>query len=230
MLAGAITTGDVKYNIGGIPHKPNVSNPKGFFETREVNNINDCMLFNDKRSTFTDGSRHGWLTRFPENETPETLPDTQRRISAVTNSKPFCIKDPRLSYTLPIWQGSTPPAKIIVVFRHPGAVVNSIMENCRTTPSLSKIQIDRETCYKIWACMYLHILRHARDSWFFVHYTQMVGETETLDRIEEMLNTEMNRNFPTRELQRSTSTNDIPDGVTELYEVLRQKAGYFKGA
>ena len=102
-LAGCITSNG-GYNIGGKGHTGNQGNPRGYFETKEVNNINDTMLFEDKRSILTEGSRHGWLTRFPINESPQVLPDTMHRIKAVTEKRPFCLKDPRFSYTLTVWQ------------------------------------------------------------------------------------------------------------------------------
>ena len=223
MLAGSIATAG--YSIGGRGHAGNLGNPKGYFETREINNINDNMLFADSRSQFTQGSRHGWLTRFPIGSIPRPLPDTESRIKAVTQTQPFCLKDPRFSYTLPIWQLYLPEVQYICMIRHPGAVVNSMMQNCKTAPYLSKIQIDRWICYDIWRCMYAHILRHATSEWIFLHYNQIL-HGNGLDVVESLLNIEVNKEFPTATLCRSEQTNDIPGDIWHTYQLLCAKAKY----
>lgn len=222
-LAGSISAAG--YNIGGKGHAGNLGNPKGYFETSEVNGINDTMLFSDSRSVFTEGSRHGWLTRFPVNEYPKPLPDTGSRIKEVLKSQPFCIKDPRLAYTLPVWQVYIPDTAYICMIRHPGAVVNSMMENCRTAPYLSKIKINRSICYDIWRNMYHHLMRHAQPEWIFLHYNQILNGTG-LDRVEDMLGVRVDKSFPDTSLCRSDSADDVPKDILKLYTSLRWQAGY----
>lgn len=228
MLAGSIVTAN-KYNIGGKGHSPNLGNQKGYFETRKINTINDDMLFADNRSEFTAGSKHGWLSRFPAGACPQPLPDTESRIRAVITSEPFCLKDPRFSYTLPVWLTYLPTeVHYICAVRHPGAVVNSMMKNCLTAPYLSKIKIDRAICYDIWKNMNTHLLCHAQSEWVFLHYNQILSGLG-LDIIESLLNIKANRNFPTTTLCRSEQANDVPDDILQIYETLCRRAGYIEG-
>ena len=226
MVAGAIA-GDGKYNIGGVGHPGNEGNRFGYFETKEVNGINDDMLFSDKRSVFTQGSRHGWLTRFPTNEYVQTLPDTISRIRSVISQKPFCLKDPRFAFTLPIWQYCLLDQDVVYIcmIRHPGAVVNSMIKNCMTAPSLSKIKIDRKICYDIWRNMYSHILRRANTSWTFLHYHQVL-DGDGLDIVESLLDTKVNRDFLVKALCRSKREQDVPDDIMETYTDLCEIANY----
>lgn len=225
-LAGSVASSG--YNIGGVGHAGNKGNPRGYFETKEVNNINDTMLFEDSRSIFTHGSRHGWLTMFPVGICPSQLPNTEARIKSIISSEPFCLKDPRFSYTLPVWKKYLPKTYYVCVFRHPGAVVNSMMKNCETAPYLSKIKIDRSICYHIWRLMYAHLLHHAELNWLFLHYNQILDGTG-LDRVESLLDTKVNRNFPTKTLCRSEKAFDIPTDIRETYRLLCSLAKY-KGA
>lgn len=226
MLAGSIASSG-QYNIGGVGHPGNKGNRFGYFETKEVNGINDDMLFQDSRSMFTEGSRHGWLTRFPINEHTQTLPDTVNRIKSVISQKPFCLKDPRFSFTLPIWQHCLPNKDVeyICMVRHPGAVVNSMIKNCLTAPYLSKIKIDRKICYDIWRNMYDHILRHANNNWIFLHYHQVL-DGDGLDIVELLLDTKVNRNFLVKALCRSRPEQDVPKDIMRTYNGLCERARY----
>lgn len=222
-LTGSISSAG--YSIGGKGHAGNEGNPKGYFETKEVNNINDTMLFADTRSILTEGSQHGWLARFPNGMSPQELPDTARRIRAVLEKQPFCIKDPRFSYTLPIWRQYFSDPVCICVVRHPGAVVNSMIKNCRTAPYLSKIKIDRDICYDIWRHMYTHLLRHATLNWIFLHYDQIVNG-DGLDIVETAIGSKVDKDFPSAQLCRSGISKDVPKDVDVIYETLCFKAGY----
>jgi len=192
-----------------------------------VNGINDVMLFSDPRTILTKGSHHGWLSRFPEHECPKELHNTSSRIEAVLSHRPFCLKDPRFSYTLPVWKKHLFDVSYICVIRHPGAVVNSIMQNCKTAPYLSNIEIDRSICYDIWANMYNNLLCLAEPDWLFLHYNQILGGSG-LDCVENLLETEVNKNFPTSSLCRSKQAQDVPICVMDLYNILCDRAGYKK--
>lgn len=229
MVAGSIASSG-KYNIGGIGHPGNEGNRFGYFETKEVNGINDDMLFQDNRSVFTQGSRHGWLTRFPVNEQIRTLLDTMSRIKSVISQKPFCLKDPRFAFTLPVWQYYMLGQDVayICMIRHPGAVVNSMLKSCMTAPYLSRIKIDREICYDIWRNIYAHILRRANTDWTFLHYHQVL-DGDGLDIVESLLDTKVNRNFLVKALCRSRPEQDVPDDIMETYIDLCKMANYSRG-
>ncbi len=223
MLAGSLYHSG--YNIGGKGHDPNEGNPKGYFETKEINQVNDLMLFNDPRTVFTKGSSHGWLSQFPINQCPEIHPELKSKIIQIVDSLPertFAFKDPRFSYTLPNWLEFLPlDTKFICVFRDPRGVVNSIIRNCQTAPYLSKIVITEQDCYEIWLCMYQHIIgTHIKDGdWLFLDYNQILHE-DGLDRVEELLDAKIDRSFLDPSLQRAVNHGSIPEPVRAMYESL----------
>lgn len=114
MFTGALAKSG--YNLGENPNYLgcNKSNPKGFFEDLEVNTINEDIL---KKSLFDIPEklrsrffpaytfyRARWLSRMPLNYSPRSDKEIDQRIQKVVSQVPFCFKDPRFSYTLPIWQ------------------------------------------------------------------------------------------------------------------------------
>lgn len=220
MLAGSLANSG--FNIGGKGHGPNEGNPKGYFETKEVNGINDKMLFNDTRTTITSGSRHGWLTRFPIDGHPKQLANTESLIrQLVWGQRPFCLKDPRFCYTLPIWRPYLMHTAFICVFRNPAQVVSSIMKNCATAPYLSKIEINEDICYDIWMCMYRHIVSKHMDhgSWLFLSYEQIL-KGNGLDQVEGFLETKVDRDFVDPSLCREEKIGDCPRHVRYMFNTL----------
>jgi hypothetical protein len=229
MLAGSLHHSG--YNIGGKGHNPNTGNQKGYFETKEINGINDWLLFNDSRTRFTEGSCHGWLSRFPINQHPRSNLQVETNIQYLIQSqKPFCFKDPRFSYTLPIWKKYLVDTKFICVFRNPSQVVASILENCRTAPYLSKIKIDDKICYDIWMYMYGHIISKHIDNgdWLFLEYDQILNG-DGLIKTEEFLEVDIDKSFVDTKLCRAKKNTSMPTEIQNRYHVLRGLAGLRKG-
>ena len=116
------------------------SNPKGFFEDREINEINEVLLEPDipKRIHFFGKCffRHRpvkwqrWLACLPPDFKPAYCPVTSERIKTILQRQPYCFKDPRFSYTLPIWTPLLKNAVFICVFREPGRTAHSIYKEC----------------------------------------------------------------------------------------------------
>lgn len=231
MLAGSLHNSG--YSIGGKGHSPNEGNPKGYFETKEINGINDYLLMHDVRTKFTQGSRHGWLSLFPVDQHPfDTLNTGGLLVTHIQRlmrtRQPFVFKDPRFSYTLPIWRSHLPEdTKFICVFRHPTQVVNSILTNCKTAPYLSNIIIDEDICYEVWMCMYRHILTKHRfgGDWLFIHYDQLLHGTGLL-KVEKFLCTAIDESFLDASLCRSERTDYIPSSVAVIYNELCQQADF----
>lgn len=221
MLAGSLYHSG--YNIGGKGHDPNEGNPKGYFETKEVNGINDFILFNDPNTVFTEGSSHGWLSQFPPDKTPKIRTGLDPKMRELTwKHQPFVFKDPRFSYTLPNWRLFLPRnTKFICVFRDPREVVNSIIRNCQTAPYLSKIVITEQDCYNIWLSMYQHIIgTHIKyGDWLFLDYNQILHE-DGLYSVEELLDAKIDRSFLDPSLQRAVNHGSMPEAVRAMYESL----------
>lgn len=215
MLAGSIYNSG--YHIGGEGHRPDEGNPKGYFETKLVNSTNDNLLFNSPYTGFTEGSRHGWLATFPLDQKFKIQPDTKQRILMATANKPFCLKDPRFSYTLPVWRPFLQNTKYICLFRHPSQVINSILS--KTKKYGNNFYIDKSMCYDIWFTMYKHILeKHSKEGeWLFIHYYQILF-SNGLDKISEFLNTKIKKDFIDKNLCRSEiSEENLPFTIKKIY-------------
>lgn len=107
------------------------ANPKGFYEDREINDLNEQILdtYLPKRPRirffgryiYRDRLFHSqkWLARVPL-DVNLSLPDiTKERIEELVAKEPFCFKDPRFSYTYEQWRPLLKNAVNICVFRHP---------------------------------------------------------------------------------------------------------------
>lgn len=104
----------------------NPDNPDGFFENREIVQLNEELL------AFLGGA---WDTP-PEMdagwEDAEGLRPLRDRAAllaaALASSKNsvWCWKDPRTCFTLPLWRKLLPNLKVIVIVRDPGSVATSL--------------------------------------------------------------------------------------------------------
>src|SRR4051812_10838390 len=98
------------------------TNPKGFFEDPDINALNERILspviprrpreplgrlFFPRRSV----AWSHWLTYIaPEVAIPRPAPELLDWIKSYTEHRPFCLKDPRFSYTLSFWRNEAPDA------------------------------------------------------------------------------------------------------------------------
>src|SRR5580693_5977635 len=104
------------YFMGRELYPADAGNPRGYFEDRAVNGINEGLLAQlvpGARRSLTDKLRRrprptaGWFRWLAELRTDQTVscpPKLSERIEAQTAHRPFCFKDPRFSYTLGAWR------------------------------------------------------------------------------------------------------------------------------
>jgi len=224
--------------MGEALHAPNPANPKGFFEDKEINAINEAILspflpsrpkgmigdlFFSKR--LAEG--HMWLARIPVGTHMTCTDLIQNRIRRLTAREPFCFKDPRFSYTLPCWRPLVKNIKYLVIFRHPADTAQSIAKECQEAGYLRSLSITREDILETWELMYSHILASYREdgTWLFLHYDQMLDQ-RGLDRLETFADVKLDRSFPDSSLKRSSSQKSIPAETNRLYKKLCQMANY----
>lgn len=215
------------------------ANPKGFFEDVEVNMINEDILAPLTRKRIVVLGRElfrsrpivgqRWLAHVPVG-TPMPCPDgTDARIEAVTRRLPYCFKDPRFCYTLPVWRPFLKDAVFVCVFRDPSTTAASILKECREASYLRTLRISFSRAIKIWAEMYLHILKnHRREGdWLFLHYDQAIGG-DGLSRLERFVGARVDASFPETGLRRSSPPRDlrVPKRVGQIYRELCDAAGY----
>lgn len=203
--------------------KVNKSNPKGFFEDYEVNTINEDILKENlitipeplRKWIFPSFTfyRARWLATLPLNKTIKSNDQIGKRISAIVENQPFCYKDPRFSYTLPIWnkyfQSNT---KYLVVFREPNKTADSIVRECNESLSLQKLKMTKENALNVWYSMYSHILKNYtkslnKNNWKFFHYNQIFDENK-VSELEIFCNVELKVDFAEKKISRSIDDNE----------------------
>ena len=235
MLAGAIA--GAGYFCGDDLIKAREANPKGFYEDRDVNRINERLLdpailnrpgppYRKGTDPITFGGQR-WLAQLPVGTTVD-LPDELRpEIERLCSRRPFCFKDPRFAYTLDAWRRCVDDEAVnLCVFREPGRTAASILVEA-AQPYLADLALERSAALAVWQLMYDHILatRPSRGEWVFVHYDQVL-DGSGLDRVEAALGTAVDRSFADPALKRSAGTDDVPAGTVATYAALCRLADY----
>ena len=240
LAAGLFRLADCRF--GGKLESPDSRNRHGYFETKEINAVNEQLL-----KSVTRELPHSWhrLKRFgldwawpfifprytwegirvlshipPERSIPPPDEKSASIIKRITDSQPFCLKDPRFCYLLDHWRQQAPPSKSICVFRDPYVCAQSMIN--------WPWPISPRNALRSWMCMYHYVLQHfaKKGEWFFVHYDQLFNE-ETWDALEAFSGAEVDRSFPDKTANRSTPVQTKPiRGLEPLYQELCDRANY----
>jgi hypothetical protein len=216
-------------------------NPKGYFEDREINGINEgllAQLLPGPRRTLADkllgrerprAVWYRWLAEIPADRTMPSSLKLAKRIQRVTAREPFCFKDPRFCYTLGVWRRLAPEAAMLCVLRHPETSAESIVKEAqRNEILLDGAPVDYERALRIWRMMYDYVLDvhyPAGGDWLFVHYEQLISGT-AYEAIEKLLRVNVQREFADTKLRRSKTPPKARADVAELYQRLCDLAGY----
>jgi len=235
MVTGALAQGG--YFMGDHLSTARTGNQKGYFEDREINQINEDLLaailparpriigkwfFHDR---FANMQR--WLARVPLGTPLAATAEITRRIQKMTRRTPYCFKDPRFSYTLPVWRPHLGDAVFVVVFRHPGRTAKSILKECHDSQYLRDLAIDFDQALAGWTLMYRHILETHRSTgeWLWLHYDQVlqpIGQA----RLESFVDAQVDRAFPDAALQHPAREDGVPAETLAVYQQLCDLAGY----
>lgn len=249
MLAG--TLANESYFIGTDYIRPHNSNPKGFFEGREINAVNDKILERIvdtrhpsigyilkmlpvvprllKGETLFRGHAQLWLARVAL--VSEIAGDVriEREIQSLTARQPFCFKDPRFCYTLPVWLPyiDTSRTVFLCIFRHPADTVESILRECNGKRNLKNITMTEEIGGEIWQLMYSHVLEKHRFTgrWEFIHFNQFFSR-DYRHRLEKVIGTKFDDSFPEKTLYRSRGDFQINAKMQRIYDELCALAKY----
>ena len=208
-----------------------ISNPKGFFESADINRVNENILAQVVpgrpriigRYLFRDRPLmwQRWLARVPVGMPILTTPEIDLSILKLVEREPYCYKDPRFSYTLPVWRPHLNNTSFICVFRDPTQTASSIVMECSQADYLQSISINYNQALELWNIMYEHILTHYQigGNWLFLHYDQMF-ENEGLERLQEFTGALIDVTFPDQSLRRSLGRVRIPLKSEGLYREL----------
>jgi len=223
MVTGALTRAG--YFQGDAHHAARASNPKGFFESAEINAINEALLAPMLDADVGEGRR--WLAVPRAGAQPSTTPDLAARIGSATGRVPFCFKDPRFSFTLPAWRGALPKdTGFVCVFRHPALTATSLVREVQSAEYLAGTAFDLERAFELWTATYREILgrESSEGDWLFVHYDQML-HADGRGRLADFLGAPVDGAFPDPCLRREPPAVDVPAEAMALYAELCKRAG-----
>lgn len=234
MLAGMLRSAG--YYMGDQLLPPTSSNPKGYFEDRAVNNLNEDLLA-QLLPVKPSGPRgrlypwrlsygHLWLAVLDLNSTVQVTPEIEARMQKVVNQRPFCFKDPRFCYTLEAWRPILGDPVFLCVFREPGRTATSMITDSRERTYLRGLRLTKRRAVRVWTSMYQHVLeRHSQQGqWLFVHYDQILDGT-AISQIESAVETEIDTSFVDVNLKRSHDAGGLPRCTSEIYQRLCTLAG-----
>lgn len=235
MLAG--TLAGAGYYIGQDYIPVRDSNPKGFFEGLEINDLNERIL--SRVEGMIRPGRAGrsvpgenWLARVPLSAEVRGDAAIDAEIGALTGRAPFCFKDPRFCYTLPVWRPHLDlrTTVFLCIFRHPVATATSIARECRTQSYLKTVALTVDELLDLWRLMYRHILeRHRRHGdWMFLHFDQML-DPALLPRLQAFTGARIDATFPDAALRRSSANSPADSESMAIYAELCRAAGHDPG-
>jgi hypothetical protein len=225
------------YFVGDDLWAANEFNPKGFFEGPEINDINEQLLSGVTphrprllgRWFFRDRPVHGqrWLARLPVGVSFSASRPIENRIQNLTRRTPYAFKDPRFSYTLPVWRPFVKDAVFICVFRHPSITCRSIQKMMVESPYLRPLSLTEDQIFETWYYVHRHILETHRHegSWLFLHYNEML-RPKGVEKLQQFVGVPVDGSFPDYRLNHSSPKVEAPKNCLDLYDELCQLAGY----
>lgn len=218
------------------------ANPNGFFEDLEINLINEDILKKSlinlpeviRRLIFPSRTfyKSRWLARLPiktKIKSDKFIEQRIKKIVCISNN--FCFKDPRFSYTLPIWKkifdDISLDVKYIVVYREPYKTAQSILKECKESLALNSLRMTYTRALDVWYKMYSHILMHydndqQKSNWIFIHYDHFFCPRK-LAELESFVGASLNRDFLDRNFTRTNNfVKELNQKQTFLYQKLNQ--------
>lgn len=234
MLAGILAASGWDTGEDYIPRRE--ANPKGFYEDRAVNAINDAMLRSvvparPRRlpARLFPGRRNAglWAVALDRKEVRST-PDLDAAIAQLVARRPFAYKDPRFCWTLPAWAPQLPAGTVrLCVFREPGRTAASIVKEFGQARYLRGEHMTHRSALRVWTAMYERVLELSRDDpdWVFVHYEQVL-DGSAVPSLERRLDGSLDTSLVDPSLKRSPDhTGRLPSRTRRTYGELCRVAG-----
>jgi hypothetical protein len=236
MLAGLLYSSG--YSLGKDLLPPTPSNPKGYFESHSINELNNDLL----KSAITTRPLGPigilfpgrlplgllWLADIDFPAQIDVSDSHLDRMRSLIPDKPFCLKDPRFCYTLGAWLPILDQNDVIFlcIFREPGRTASSMKTDVHER-AYKDFYLTRRRALSSWVSMYEHVLRkyslHGR--WLFAHYDQIL-DGSVISSIEDALDTKIDTSFVDSELKRSRDSSRASGRVLQIYQDLCARANY----
>lgn len=214
--------------MGEFLYQPRKANPLGFFEDREVNDINEELLSDLSGHAFSNGQR--WLAEVQLDADFSPSRELQERIRRLLSRVPLCFKDPRFCYTLSAWREQLSEAErqhacFICVFRNPSVVVTSMLRELHEAAYLQELSLTSDQLLQAWELQYCHVLQHhsKEGRWLFVDYDSLF-DSKALDVLADFTGLEIDRSFVKPELRRTSAEIPIKQSSESIYHQLLDMA------
>lgn len=199
------------------------SNPKGFFEDADVNFVNDRIIEENgnslpiKATHKGEYDKGGWINTQRLSKPIISL-ENIKFIKKLTSSFPFCFKDPRFSYTYPLWKElSNQDLKLLVIYRHPSKTANSMLKE----PTPKEIGMKKKQALDVWYAFYKTLLEYYKNdkNITFIHYDQIIRKE--IDFLKSYLNIKIDYSFIDTNLNRSKEET-VAKKYNDLYKSLNK--------
>jgi len=209
------------YYMGDYLYPPRISNPKGFFEDKEINRINELILENydgliqngqkeisRTYSPYNPRFGHRWLSFIPFDTTITCKTQTVLNdIFYYTEKQPFAYKDPRFCFTLDVWKQYLPSETIIIaMIRNPLYTVQSVLDECKRANYLNDFYITKQIAIDLWINYYnriLKLIKEGKYKIFVIDYDKLIKK-QVLNKLSELLGTSLRNDFIDISLSRSS--------------------------
>lgn len=217
------------------------SNPKGFFEDYTVNTVNENIISTVvkdipekiRRRVYPSYTfyRARWLARLKKGLNYQLSEKDKLSIEKLLTNTPFCYKDPRFSYTLPVWLPILPKnTYYLCIFREPQNTAMSIVKECKSSEALAPLKMNFKIALDVWYKMYDNIIDiynnfENKSQWLFLHYNQVL-EGGGIEKIEKLLKLNLDKSVPEKRINRTKINADIPQKHKLLYSALCKLADY----
>ncbi len=124
-LTGLLNLMGAYFGAEGESIGANEENPKGFWERRDVRNLNDSVL----KSVNCDWNR---IHKFSLDDLSQKVVDdfesgAKRLLDELGAHEPWVIKEPRLCLTLPLWEKFLSDSVCVHIYRNPIEIARSLL-------------------------------------------------------------------------------------------------------
>ena len=231
MLAGLFS--EAGYHMGEALYPGRDTNPKGFFESAEINGLNERLIAHNIPKPFLlknynqklkESQR--WLASFPLDKKFKTTKAFNERIAQECDKAPFCYKDPRFTYTYPLWEPLAGDHVCLIIFRSPGKTIASIQKEIKSQPYLKGCSTAESRLMELWCNLYERIIKRDSDTAMFIHYDQAFDDKKTA-AIQEFCDLDSITPFAEKRLARTQEPSfKLSDRAKRIYEQLNRLAQY----
>lgn len=181
---------------------PSPANPNGFFEDLDVNAANDDVLgtLDTLEGTLRPPRHLWWLGAFVGPSAANACEAEAPRRAELVPERPFVLKDPRFSHTMPSWPTLQQALRIVMV-RSPSEVGASVRAMAAVVESDPLFEATVEHCAAMWTATYRSILEWCDASTIFLD-VRALRDGSALPNLSDATGTALRSDHVTKRLHR----------------------------